>query len=120
MQSYSPAFLRTIATDVFAAIGTPAEEAAIVAEHLVASNLVGLDSHGVVRIPQYANWVRAVTIWPGGRISVVKEEAATAMLDCGYNFGQVGGHRAMEVAIAKAKEHKVLVFWPLIAAMLGV
>jgi LDH2 family malate/lactate/ureidoglycolate dehydrogenase len=87
MQRYPATFLRTIATDVFAAIGTPTEEAAIVAEHLVASNLVGLDSHGVVRIPQYADWVRAGTIRPRGRISVVKEEAATAVLDCGYNFG---------------------------------
>lgn len=72
MQRYPTAFLRTIATDIFAAIGTPTEEAAIVAEHLVASNLVGLDSHGVVRIPQYADWVRAGTIRPEGPISVIK------------------------------------------------
>ncbi len=54
-----------------------------------------------------ASGIREGTIVPGAPIRVVKEEGATAVLDCGGNFGQVGGRRATEVALAKAREHKV-------------
>jgi len=107
MKRYSVDFLKTITSNIFAACGTPPEEADIVAEQLVASNLVGLDSHGVVRIPLYVRWLREGTVKPGGKISVIKEQGAMAVLDCGYNFGQVGGYRAMKLAMEKAKEYKV-------------
>jgi uncharacterized oxidoreductase len=107
MQRYSADFLRDLTRDIFAACGAPLEDALIVAEQLVASNLMGLDSHGVVRIPQYVGWIREGPLRPGGRISVVKEQGGTAVVDCGSNFGQVGGLRAMEVAITKAKDYKV-------------
>jgi uncharacterized oxidoreductase len=107
MQRHSADSLRSIATEVFVACGTPGEEATIVAEQLVASNLMGLDSHGVVRIPQYVGWIHEGVIQPGAEIRVVKESGGTATVDCGLNFGQVGGQRAMEVAMAKAGEHGV-------------
>ena len=107
MQRYSASFLRRVATDVFSACGAPREEASIVAHQLVASNLMGLDSHGVVMIPKYVGWVREGTTHPGAPISVVSEQGGSAVMDCGLNFGQVGGQRAMEKAIALAREHKV-------------
>ena len=107
MQRYPANFLRVITKNIFAACGVPPEEASIVAEQLVASNLMGLDSHGVVRIPQYVGWIRQGTIKPGAPVSIVAEEGGTVVVDCGFNFGQVGGRRAMEVAIAKAEECKV-------------
>lgn len=107
MQKHSADSLRSIATDVFTACGTPREEAATVAEQLVASNLMGLDSHGVVRIPQYVGWICEGVIQPGAEIAVVKESGGTAIVDCGLNFGQVGGKRAMAIAMAKAREHKI-------------
>ncbi len=45
--------LRQFTARVFLASGSPREEAEIVADHLVTSNLMGYDSHGVIRIPQY-------------------------------------------------------------------
>ena len=51
VNTYSADFLRSVARDIFVACGALPEEADIVAEHLVANNLRGLDSHGVVRIP---------------------------------------------------------------------
>jgi uncharacterized oxidoreductase len=85
MQRHSADFLTDLTRDIF----------------------VALDSHGIVRIPQYVGWTRQGPLKPGGRISIVKEQGAMAILDCGSNFGQVGGLRAMEVAITKAKEYKV-------------
>ena len=40
-------------------------EAAAVADHLVEANLVGHDSHGVIRAPKYLEWVAAGELLPG-------------------------------------------------------
>jgi ureidoglycolate dehydrogenase (NAD+) len=48
-----PDRLRALVRDIFAAAGTPAEDAATVAEALVWANLRGIDSHGVSRVPRY-------------------------------------------------------------------
>ena len=99
--------LRTLTQDIFAAAGTPQAEAAIVAEQLVASNLYGLDSHGVVRIPLYVKWIQQGTIKPGAPVTIIHTEGGTAVVDGGSNFGQVGGLRAIEVAIKLAREYHV-------------
>lgn len=104
MQRFSAEFLTTIATDVFAALQAPRAEARIVAEHLVLSNLMGLDSHGVVRIPLYTRWTREGPIRPGAAISTMQANQAVTIVDCGYNFGQVNAPRATEMAVARAKE----------------
>jgi uncharacterized oxidoreductase len=97
----------TVARSIFVACGTPSDEASIIAEQLVISNLMGLDSHGVVRIPQYVDWINRGTIRPGAPISVVDERGGVSVVDCGFNFGQVGALRAIEVAIEKAREFKI-------------
>src|SRR4051812_39789218 len=45
--------LTRIAAGLFAAVGAPQTEALVTAQELVRSNLMGLDSHGVIRIPEY-------------------------------------------------------------------
>jgi len=84
--------------------GAPAGEANIVARSLVAANLAGHDSHGVLRLPQYLAALRAGSIVPGAAIEVVSETPATAVLDAHWGFGQVAATRAAELAIAKAQE----------------
>jgi uncharacterized oxidoreductase len=91
---------------VFEACGAPPHEAVIVADHLVKANLMGYDTHGIIRIPQYVEDVRKAVIHPGAAITTVKETETTAVVDCGWNFGQVGGLRAMEMAIAKARQFR--------------
>lgn len=107
MKSYSGDFLKSVAGDIFVACGALPDEAEIVAEHLVANNLRGLDSHGVVRIPEYYAWIEQGMIKPGTEVRVTAEQGGTAVVDCGFNFGQVGALRATEVAIERAREHKV-------------
>lgn len=101
--------LQKFAADVFKACGAPNDQASIIAEHLVNANLLGFDSHGVVRIPMYLGWVRDGVLQPGGPITIKRESPSTAVLDCGWNFGQVGALRATELAIAKARTANVAV-----------
>jgi uncharacterized oxidoreductase len=57
--------MRKFAGKVFEACGSPPAEASIVADHLLTSNLMGFDSHGVIRIPEYVALVRKGDLCPG-------------------------------------------------------
>ncbi|MGE3857584.1 MAG: Ldh family oxidoreductase [Dehalococcoidia bacterium] len=89
---------------IFAATGSPEDEARRVAEHLVGANLRGHDSHGVIRTPGYVNLASTGVLKPGASPSVLRESASTALLDGGWNYGQVAAFHATELAIAKARE----------------
>jgi len=95
--------LESTATRIFEALGAPAGDAAWIATLLVRANLRGHDSHGVIRIPQYAEAVRKETVDPKSPITVTAETPVMARLDGGRGFGQVVARRGMEMAIAKGK-----------------
>jgi uncharacterized oxidoreductase len=46
-----------LAGALFRAAGAPADEAALTADHLVTSSLMGCDSHGILRVPEYLDLV---------------------------------------------------------------
>ena len=93
-----------LAGALFRAAGAPADEAALTADHLVTSSLMGCDSHGILRVPEYLDLVAEGTIVPGAPVALDGRSGATALVDCGWNFGPVGATRAMEVAVAIAGE----------------
>ncbi|MEM4311290.1 MAG: Ldh family oxidoreductase [Nitrososphaerales archaeon] len=107
--------LREIGIKIFEQLGASKEEAEIVANHLVESNLVGHDSHGVVRIPEYVGRIigkpilkiEAPPIKLKAKIKVIRETPTTALIDGDWGFGQVVARRAMEIAIKKAKDYQV-------------
>ncbi|NOZ21982.1 MAG: Ldh family oxidoreductase [Planctomycetes bacterium] len=103
MPTFSEDKLRAIASRIFQAAGCPTDEADLVADVLVNSNLVGHDSHGVIRISQYVRSLRDGKVKPGAEIRVVRQTPATAVLDCGWGFGPVGAKRTMALAVEKAE-----------------
>lgn len=98
-----------LAMDVFMHCGAPAGEARVVADHLVDANLCGVDSHGLMRIPQYVEDLRERAILPGAEIRCEHETEVSAVVDCGWNFGLVGAAKAVEVALQKAEKQKIAV-----------
>jgi uncharacterized oxidoreductase len=99
--------LTQIGAALFEAAGAPASEAAIVATDLVTNSLMGHDSHGVMRIPEYLDLVKQGKIVPAAPLTVERTSATTAVVDCGHNFGPVGGRRAMATAMDIAAEHRL-------------
>ncbi|MCW4021358.1 MAG: Ldh family oxidoreductase [Candidatus Bathyarchaeota archaeon] len=95
--------LTKVGTEVFVAAGAPPEEAKLVSELLVKSNLAGHDSHGVIRIIQYVEAIEQEKLKPGAEIEVVHETDSSALLNGNWGFGQVVAKKAMEKAIEKAK-----------------
>src|SRR5712692_10654311 len=98
MPTIDTARLETTATRIFERLGAPAVDAAWIAKLLVRANLRGHDSHGVIRIPQYAEAVRKGTVDPKSPITVTVETPVVARLDGGRGFGQVVARRGMEMA----------------------
>ncbi len=95
--------LRRFVTAVFAKAGSSPEEAGMIGKRLVDSNLMGHDSHGVVRVPSYIGWLGEGKIKPNMHVKVVAEAQGFAILDGQGGYGQVLGGEAMEIAIAKAR-----------------
>jgi hydroxycarboxylate dehydrogenase B len=107
MPRFQAATLEAAGSRIFAGAGVPEHEAQIVARSLVQSNLLGHDSHGVIRIQQYVNNVRSGLTRADAVIRTVQEAPAMAVLDGGWGFGQVVARHAAELAIAKARQHTV-------------
>jgi uncharacterized oxidoreductase len=103
MPTIDVAKLEALGTRIFVALGTPEADARLVATLLVRANLRGHDSHGAIRIPQYAGAIRTGHVNPKSPITVLADTPVIARLDGGRGFGQVVARRGMEMAIAKAK-----------------
>src|SRR5450759_2190110 len=99
-----PELLQQFCPEVFQQLGVTRRDAEITADTMVAANLRGVDTHGVMRVSFYANKIRGGVIKPRVDLVPVKETAATALLDGQNGLGQVIAYRAMELAIRKAKE----------------
>jgi len=85
-------------------LGLAAADARLVAETLVASNLRGVDSHGVVRLPHYATRLRNRTVKARPQISVRRTGPSTAIVEGDSGMGQLVATRAMNEAITLARE----------------
>lgn len=107
MLVFSADRLRSITRAIFVAVGAPDPVAQRVADALVDANLVGHDSHGVIRVPQYVNAVQQGHVIPTAKPEVVRESASYALVNGNWTFGQVSAEFATRLAIAKAKEQKV-------------
>jgi len=91
----------------FEKLGVPRDDAEIAADALVMADLRGVDTHGVIRFNPYSwyvKWLRDGTMNPRANLQLVAETAASALLDGERGIGMVIGHRAMELAIRKAKK----------------
>ena len=102
MPTVSAARLVALVAGVMEGAGCAPAEAHKVAERLVDSNLVGHDSHGVLRVGKYLEWVRDGTLQPNTPPSMVFENDALAIVDGHRGFGQVTGEFATRLGIAKA------------------
>lgn len=89
-------------TDIFAKAGCDRDEAARIAHYLIAANLAGHDSHGVIRVPRYIAWLREGAVRAGQSLTIVTESPIHAVVDGNLGFGQTVGPLAVDLGIAKA------------------
>ena len=103
MVTIPAAELHAVVYAIFHAAGASPAVAQRIADALVESNLVGHDSHGVLRVPEYVERIQSGALQLHGAVKLVHETAATALIDCQWNLGQVALPQGMELAMAKAR-----------------
>ena len=74
---------------IFTAAGATQENAEIVTHSLVDANLTGHDSHGVIRVPFYAQEIRDGRLDPRASPRVTRETGSTAVMDGGELCGDL-------------------------------
>ena len=97
--------IRTILLRILEAKQVSPAEAAIVADELCDANLVGHDSHGIMRIVQYCQMLDEGYFRPGSPFEVLSESAVTAVVDGHFNFGQVTATEGLSLGLRKAREN---------------
>ncbi len=80
------------------------DDAHLIADNLVTSNLRGIDSHGVGQLKLYVSGVQSGFIVPRAHPEIIKENSSLAKVDANNGFGQVSGAFSMKLAIKKAIE----------------
>ncbi len=101
--------LEQLVSSIFAAAGCQPAERERIAHYLVGANLVGHDSHGVIRVPTYIDWLRAGKVIANQTLSVVFENDTIAVVDGHFGFGQVMGEAATKLGIEKTRRQGVAV-----------
>lgn len=94
--------LQEFSARVFQHFGVPAEDAQLAAEVLAASDLRGIESHGVARLHTYFDMLTLGRINPRPQLRIVRESPSTATVDGDNGLGLVVGPKANQIAMDKA------------------
>ena len=103
MRTIGSTALTKFGSELMVAAGVPREEAEVVTASLVGANLRGHDSHGVMRIPQYVDFVERGAYRVGVGLEVIRETPALVVCDGHWGLGQVQAHRLLDLVIPKAQ-----------------
>ena len=104
MRLVHAAELTRFVTAIMSATGCADQEAATIARRLVDSNLVGHDSHGVLRVAKYLEWMHAGWLQANQAPEIVFESESIAIVDGKRGFGQVVGEFAGALGTHKASK----------------
>jgi LDH2 family malate/lactate/ureidoglycolate dehydrogenase len=91
--------------NVLTKAGLSPDCSAIVAESLLCAEMRGIKSHGVLRLESYIQRCEAGVMNIQAPITTEMDNGAVALLNANNTFGSIAGHRAMMLAIDKAKQY---------------
>lgn len=96
--------LLAFAVAMLGKLGVPGDDARLTASILLDADLRGVESHGMAHLVDfYVRRLQDGHITPGPDIRIVSEAASAATVDGDRGLGFVVGHRAMTMAIDKAR-----------------
>ena len=84
--------------------GSDPREVDLVTTNLIEANLTGHDSHGIGMLPKYSEAFVEGGLKANAHVKTTLDGGAMLRLDGQAGFGQVIGHEAMELGIARAKQ----------------
>ncbi|MDH7799525.1 MULTISPECIES: Ldh family oxidoreductase [unclassified Beijerinckia] len=101
----SAAALAEAVAKIFVATGVSPADAAIVAEDLVAADVEGVGSHGVMLVPMYVDRLRAGSVSTASAGEVVSDREAAVVIDAHNVLGQLTARQAVSLAVERAKRY---------------
>ncbi|TWU12345.1 putative oxidoreductase YjmC [Symmachiella macrocystis] len=101
--TFSHEYLEDFTAKVFVQFGIPQADAQQAALVLSASDLRGIESHGVARLLAYVELLKEGLINPRPNLKILRETPSTAAIDADNGLGLVIGPRANEIAMEKAE-----------------
>ena len=96
--------LEKFCNDCFEKFGFTKEESAIISDVLLLSDLYGIESHGMQRLARYHNGIKKGLIHVDAKPEIVHETPVSAVIEGNDGMGQLISHKAMSLAIEKAKK----------------
>ena len=97
--------LKCFVAEVFTRLGVPAEAARMSAAALVAADVEGMPSHGVVLVPMYVERMLAGSVSIETDPTVVHDGGSAIVLDAGNSMGQLSSDWAIPMVSERAREH---------------
>ena len=107
-QRYTVESLKQLAAALFAAAGMDAGKARVVAEVLVAGDMVGQRTHGMALCPQYLEQIEKGMMVTSGEPDVVRDSGAVFVWDGNYLPGPWLVSRALDQAAGRIAQHGVV------------
>ncbi len=101
---FRPERLERFIVSALSALGIPESDAQICAARLIEADLRGVETHGIFRLPQYCQRIRAGGLNLRPKLHLGRENLVTALVDGDNGLGQVVVTFASDLAIAKAAE----------------
>jgi uncharacterized oxidoreductase len=101
--------LARVVAAIFAAAGSSDAEAVALADHLVEANLVGHESHGIIRVAKYLDWLNRDLVRVNRHARIAEERGAVLIVDGDLGYGQIIAREAMALGIDRARRHGVAV-----------
>ena len=98
-----PERLKTVTHRILSAMGCADDEADIVADHLVKSDLSGHESHGVGMLPLYVLFQSQGLLKPNTEPKLIQDHGAILVYDGQRGFGQRTVKHVMETTIERAQ-----------------
>jgi len=99
--------LLAFSSRLFSATGLSEKHAEISAGKLVEANILGVDSHGVLRIPMYVKRLLSGAMKSKPELRVIKRNGAVSLLEADNAPGMIAGHEAMIEARDVAEKHQI-------------
>jgi LDH2 family malate/lactate/ureidoglycolate dehydrogenase len=96
--------LTSTVADIFTAVGIATADAQVVAADLVAADLEGIASHGVMLVPMYIERINKGSVSRRSAGEVVSDRGGAIVIDAGNALGQLTSRQAVMLAVTRAKE----------------
>lgn len=104
---YKSDMLENFCLEAFQKLGFTKDESQIITDVLMTSDLYGIESHGMQRLVRYHKGIEKGLIKIDAKPEIVFDSPVSAVIDAHDGMGQLVGHKAMELAIEKAKKSGV-------------